>query len=133
MPGIVERMLLGRLERIDAVAGELLGRERDRAGHRLAGVGILLGAVALAVLDVDDLVLGPELLELAQDAAVVAGIAVAVVLSLPRDDGGEMRRVPGGDAPLVVRVVRNAEHADLAVAPRLFAGPFDAEGQIDRK
>src|ERR1051325_5281634 len=101
MPGIVERMLLGRLEHVDAVAGELLGRERDRARHRLAGVGILLGALALAVLDVDDLVLRPQLLELAQDAAVVAGIAVAVVLSLPRDDGGEMRRGPGGGGAMV--------------------------------
>src|SRR5262249_40105403 len=109
---------------------ELLGRQRDRARDRLAGVGVFLGAFALAVLDVDHLVLGPQLLEFAQDAAVIAGVAVAVVLPFPRDDGGEMRRPLGGDAPLVVRVVRDAEHAYLAVAPRLRAGPFDAEVEV---
>src|ERR1041385_896548 len=123
-------MLPGRLERIDAVARELLGRERDRTGHRLAGDGVALGVLATPVLDVDDLMLGPQLLEFAQDAAMVAGIAVAVVLSLPRDDGGEMRRGLRGGAPLIVCVVRDAEHADLAVAPRLGAGPFNAEIEI---
>src|SRR6516165_8105481 len=70
--------------------------------------------------------LPPQLLKLAEDSAVVAGIAIAVVLALPRDDGGEVRWMLGGDAPLIARVVRDAEHADLAVAPRLGAGPLDA-------
>ena len=119
-------MLLEGLEGIDPIAGELLVGERDRTSHGLAGVGILLGVLALAVLDVDDLVLCPGLLELTENTAVVAGIAVAIVLALPRDDGRQVRRVHGGNAPLVAGVVGNAEHADLAVAPRLRAGPFDA-------
>ena len=78
------------------------------------------------VLDVRHLVLRPALLELAQDAAVVAGVAVAVVLPLPGDDGRQVRRMQAGHAPLVAGVVRDAEHADLAVAPGLRARPLDA-------
>src|SRR5262249_61195860 len=119
-------MLFQVLEDIDPVLGQLLVGERDRPGHRLSRVRILLRARPQAVLDVDHLVLGPELLELAEDAAMVTRVAVAVVLTLPRDDRGQVRRMKTGDAPLVARVVRDAEHAHLAVAPRLGTRPLDA-------
>src|SRR5262249_49526778 len=101
-------------------------RQSERAGDRLAGDAAFARAVAEPVLDVGDLMLPPQLLELAQDAAVVAGIAVAVVLPFPWDDRREMRRTVHGDAPLVAGVIGNPEHADFAVAPRFFAGPLDA-------
>ena len=126
VPLVVEGMLLELLVDVDAVLGQLLVRERDGSGHRLAGVGVLLGPLPPPVLHVDHLVLGPELLELAQDAAVVAGVAVAVVLALPGDDRGQVRRVLSRHAPLVAGVVGDPQHADLAVAPRLRPRPFDA-------
>ena len=126
VPLVAERVLLQRFVRVHPVLRQLLVGERDRSGDGFAGVGVLLCLVAAAVLDVRHLVLGPALLELAQDAAVIAGVAVAIVLAFPRDDGREVRRVHSRYAPLVARVIRNAEHADFAVAPRLRAGPFDA-------
>ena len=126
VPLVVERVLLQVLEDVDAVLGQLLVGERDRPRYRFAGVRVLLGPLPAPVLDVDHLVLGPALLELAQDAAVVAGVAVPVVLPLPRDDGGQMRRVLPGHAPLVARVIGDPEHPDFAVAPGLRARPLDA-------
>src|SRR5262249_49592044 len=126
VPLVVERMAFQVLEDVDTVLGQLSIGERDGPRHRLARVRILLRARAEAVRDVDDLVLGPELLELAEDPAVVPGVPIAVVLALPGDDRGQVRRMQAGDAPLVARVVRDAEHADLAVAPRLGARPLDA-------
>jgi hypothetical protein len=102
-------MLLELLVDVDAVPGELRVRERDGPGHRLARERALLRTGAHAVLDVRHLVLRPALLELAEDAAVVAGVAVVVVLALPRDDGGQVRRVQPRDPPLVARVVGDAE------------------------
>ena len=130
MPFVVKRVLFEGLEGIDAIAGELLFRECHRTGDGLAGVGVFLGALALAILNVDYLVLCPSFLELTENAAVVAGIAVAVVLALPRNDGRQVRRVLGRYAPLVAGVVGDAEHADFAVAPRLRAGPLDALVQV---
>src|ERR1700752_4184171 len=101
MPSVVEGMLLGRLVRVDPVTGELLRSERDRTSDRLSGVRVLLRSLALAVLDVGDLMLGPDFLELVEDATVIGEIAVLVVEPLPGDDGGEVRRAPGGDRPLV--------------------------------
>src|SRR3990170_8454482 len=43
-----------------------------------------------------------------------------------------MRRPQRADLPLVHRVVRNAVDADLAVAPGLGAGPFDAIVKVPR-
>src|SRR5918996_1070489 len=92
MPGVVERVLLELVVDVQPVLGQLLVGQGYRPRHRLAGVGVLLRPRAEPVLDVDHLVTGPHLLEFAQDAAVVAGVAVAVVLTLPRDDGGQLRR-----------------------------------------
>src|SRR5205085_446758 len=59
-------------------------------------------------------------------------VAVGVVPALPGADGGEVRRLRGGGAPLVARVVRDAVHADLAGAPGLRRGPLDAEVEVAR-
>ena len=126
VPLVVERMLLELLEDVDAVLGQLLVGEGDRPRHRLARVGVLLRPLPSPVLHVDHLDLRPALLELAQDAAVVAGVAVAVVLPLPRDDRGQVRRMLAGDAPLVAGVVGDPEHAHLPVAPLLRPRPLDA-------
>src|SRR5207249_10838313 len=69
---------------------------------------------------------GPGALRRAEGPAVVPGVPRAVGRARPGDDGGQVRRMQTGDAPLVARVVRDAEHADLAVAPRLCARPLDA-------
>jgi hypothetical protein len=91
VPGVIQWMLLELLEGIHAIPGELPLGQRDGPSHRLTGVRVLLGVGAAAVLDVDDLVLGPPLLELAQDAAVVARVAVAIVL---RDPGTSLMAWP---------------------------------------
>ena len=112
--------------------GELVERvrhdrveNRERAGHRFTGVGIFLRLVATPVLHVHDLVLGPAFLKLAEDAAVVAGVAIAVVLAFPRNDRDEVRRLESRHLPLVHRVVGDARHRDLAVGPRLDGRPLD--------
>src|SRR5215831_6845615 len=104
VPGVVERVFLRRVERVDAVLRQFLVRERHRAGNQLTGDAAFARAFAQPVLDVGDLVLPPQLLKLAHNAAVVGAVAVAVVLPFPRDDGGEMRRTVHGDAPLVAGV-----------------------------
>src|SRR5258708_33827215 len=91
MPLVVERVLLQFFERVHAVFRQLLVGERDRTRDGFAGIGILFCLVAAAVLDVYHLVPRPTFLKLAQNAAVVAGVAIAVVLPFPRDDRREMR------------------------------------------
>ncbi len=86
--------------------------------------------LAFAVLDIDHLVLCPKLLKLTENAAVVAGVAVALVLPFPRNDSRQVRRVVGGNTSLVAGIVGDPEHADFAVAPRLGTGPFDALVQV---
>jgi hypothetical protein len=125
-------VLLERLEGVDAITGEFLLRKRNRPGDRLAGNGAFLRVIAFAVLYVDDLMLRPDLLELAQDAAVITGITVSVVLPLPRDNRGEVGRMLGGHTPLIAGIIRNAEHADFAIAPRLRTRPLDALVKIFR-
>ena len=130
MPRVVERMFFQLFKRINAVRGQFRIGLRHRTRHRFAGVGVFRCAVAPTVLDVHHLMLGPALLKLAQDAAMVARVTIAVVLTFPRNNGRKMRRMPGRHAPLVAGVIRDAEHAHLAVAPRLRARPFDALIQI---
>src|SRR5262249_45347606 len=132
VPFAADGLFLQPLERVHSVLGQLLVGQRQRSRHRFIRVGILLRACSPTVLDIRDLVPGPALLELAQNPAVVAGIPVAVVLSFPRNDGGEMWRIEPRHASLVARIVRDAEHAYLAIAPRLGARPFDAVVQVLR-
>jgi hypothetical protein len=70
--------------------------------------------------------------ELAIDAAVAAHIPVVIRRTLPDADRREMRRLQRRHVPLVHRVIRNAVHADLAGAPILRRGPFDADVDVAR-
>src|SRR6185437_11033873 len=78
------------------------------------------------MLHADDLPREPGGEEVAVDAAVPAKLAVIVGRSLPDAERGQMRRPQRAGRPLVHGVIRYTVHADLAVAPRLGAGPFDA-------
>ena len=62
----------------------------------------------------------------AEDAAVMRHVAVEVGGALPQADRGEMLGLQRGGLPLVLGVVGDAVQADLAVRPRLHAGPVDA-------
>src|ERR1700733_7644899 len=73
-----------------------------------------------------DLAWMPAIEKIAENAAVVAELAIVIGRAFPDAQSGEMRRGEGGDRPLVHRVIGNAVDADLAVAPRLGARPFDA-------
>ena len=53
-------------------------------------------------------------------------VAVPVGGALPDAHGGEVRRLQRRHVPLVDAVIGNAVEPDLAVRPRLHAGPFDA-------
>ena len=63
---------------------------------------------------------------------MAAELAVIVRRTLPDAQRGEMRRLERADLPLVHRVVGDAVDADLAVAPRLRAGPLDASVEVLR-
>src|SRR3977135_4623532 len=52
--------------------------------------------------------------------------AVPIGGALPDAHGGEMRRLQRRHVPLVDAVIGNPVEPDLAVGPRLYAGPFDA-------
>ena len=53
-------------------------------------------------------------------------VAIPVGRAFPDAHRGEVRRLQRGDVPLVDAVIRDAVEPDLAVRPRLHAGPFDA-------
>src|SRR5262245_34681251 len=57
---------------------------------------------------------------------MAADLAIIVGRALPDAQGGKMRRLERGHLPLVHGVIGDAVDADLAVAPRLRARPFDA-------
>ena len=130
VPLVAQRMFLDLLVDVDAVLSQFLVGERDRAGNRFAGVGVLLRPFAAAVLHMCHLRLRPALLELRQNAAVVKRVAIVVVAPFPGNNRGQMRRVLRRHAPLVIGVVGDAQHADLAVAPRLRARPLDAKIEV---
>jgi hypothetical protein len=80
-----------------------------------------------------DLVLRPALGEaVAEDAAVVRHVAVEIGGALPQADRGEVLRLQRRALPLVLGVIGDAVQSDLAVRPRLHAGPLDALRQILR-
>src|SRR6185295_16404369 len=72
---------------------------------------------------------GPEGVD---DAAVVRPVAVPVGHAFPDADRREVRRLQRSNVPLVRAEVRDAVEADLAVRPRLHAGPLDALVEVLR-
>ena len=95
-------------------------------------VTALFAPLRVAVLHRLHLHLLPVLAEAADDAAVPGAVPVRVVPAFPGAHRGEVRRLRGGGAPLVARVVRDAVHAHLAAAPGLRGGPFDAQMDVAR-
>ena len=89
-------------------------------------------ALAGAVLHRLHLHVVPILPEGAENAAMMRHVAIPVGGAFPDAHGGEVRRLQRRDMPLVDAVVGDAVQADLAVGPRLHAGPFDAVVEIER-
>src|SRR5918992_4407019 len=123
-------MLLDRAVVVGPVALELLLGERDRPRDRLASVRVQGGALTVAVLDWVDLGRLPPTGELAQDPAVIQGVAVLVVEALPRDQRGEMRGPARGRGPPHHRIVGDPHDPDLAGAPRLEPSPLDRVANV---
>ena len=117
---------------IGAVLLQLVVGEVQRPGHRLAGDDALGAALADAVLHGGHLARIPARIEVAEDAAVAAKLAVVVRRALPDAQRGEVLRLERRRLPLVHRVIRDAVQADLAVRPRLHAGPVDAGRDVLR-
>ncbi len=130
--GIVERVGQDVAAEFRAVGGELLLAQRLRPAYQLAGYLAARPVGAAAVLHRLDLHVVPVLPEGAEDASVARHVAVPVGCALPDAHGGEVRRLQRGDVPLVDGVIGDAVEADLAVAPGLFGGPFDAVVEILR-
>src|SRR5581483_6649217 len=105
---------------------QLLLGEGGRAGDPVAGQAAPVAARPAAVLDADDLRGEPRAPERREDAAVAGEVAVVVGGALPRAQGGQVRRLEGGDLPLVHRVVGDPAEPDPAAAPRLGRRPLDA-------
>src|SRR5512139_3512197 len=79
-----------------------------------------------------DLVLRPALGEaVAEDAAVMRHVAVEIGGALPKADRGEMPGLKRRALPLVLGIIGDAVQADLAVRPRLYAGPFGALRKVE--
>src|SRR3954462_3335993 len=121
-----------RLPHAPAVSRQLFLAQRLGPANQLAGVRVLLATLADAVLHGLHLHVLPVLAEAADDAAVPRAFAIRVVPALPDADRREVRRLHGGRTPLVARVIRDAVHADLAAAPGLRGGPFDAFVDVAR-
>src|SRR5256712_5715480 len=127
-----ERVRPAVLVEVAAVGAELLLAERHGSGHPVAGHPAPVAPRPAAVLHPDDLRGKPRPPEGAEDAAVVAEVAVVVGGALPDADRGEVRRLLGRHLPLVHRVVGDAREADLAVAPGLPGRPLDAVVEVFR-
>jgi hypothetical protein len=91
-----------------------------------------LATLAGAVLHGLDLHVVPVFPKRAENAAVVRHVAIPVGGAFPDAHGGKVRRLERRHVPLIDAVVRNAVEPDLAVRPRLHAGPFDALVEIFR-
>src|SRR6267154_2408722 len=131
--GVVRPPELARQERLPHVLAVLLqfrGRKRFRAAYRLASDAALRTALALPVLHRLHLHVLPVLAEAADDSAVARALTVGVVPAFPHADRREVRRLRGGGAPLVARVVRNPVHAHIAVAPALSRSPLDTQVEV---
>src|SRR5262249_28988928 len=127
---VIERVLERERAEVEAVGAQLLRGERRRAGDPLAVHSTAIAARADAVLHGFHLHVVPVLQEGAENAAVVAHVAVAVGPAVPDTDGGKVLGLKTRDLPLVHGVVGNAIDPDLAVRPRLLATPLDALGEV---
>ena len=67
-----------------------------------------------------------------ENAAVISLVAVLIRASFPRHDRFQRGRIEPGNFPLERRVIRNAECADAARAPRLARDPLDAVVGVER-
>ncbi len=126
----VERALQFLLVAVDAVRLQRFRRQGFRPGDELAVKGAPCAAFADAMLLGRDLAVVPDLVELAQDAAVPRPVAIPVGRAFPHADGYEVRRLQGCDQPLVDRVIGDPVDPDLAVAPGLVRRPLDAVVEI---
>src|SRR4029078_13689107 len=106
--------------------------ERFRSRHPVAIHAAAVAFGAQPVLNRLDLHVVPILREGIVDAAVVAELTIEIGKTLPDADGGEMLRLQARYLPLVDGVIRNTAQTDLAVRPRLHAGPLDAIMEVLR-
>ena len=127
-----QRVLEARLVEVAAAGAQLLLGQGGRPGDPVAGHPAPVAARAAAVLHPHDLRGEPGPAEGAEDAAVVAEVAVEVGRPLPDADGGQMRRLERRHLPLVHGVVGDAVEPHLAAAPRLRGCPLDAAIEIAR-
>src|SRR6186713_876773 len=118
--------------RVGNVFGEFFLRQRFGPRHVFSRHHARFSARADSVLHASDLARMPAVEEVAEDAAVAAKLAIVVGRTLPDAQRGEVRGPQGADGPLVHRVIGNAVDADLAAAPGLRAGPFDALVEVLR-
>ena len=66
-----------------------------------------------------------------ENAAVIRLVAILVGATLPRHDRFERGRLQVGEAPLGTRMVRDAERADVAGAPRPLGDPLHRVVEVD--
>ena len=129
---VVERMRADLRAEVAAVLRELLLAQRLRPAHQFAVHAAALAALARAVLHGLHLHVVPVRPEGREHAAVMRHVAIPVGRALPDAHRGEVRRLQRRDVPRVDAVVRDAVQPDLAVRPRLHAGPFDAVVEVLR-
>ncbi len=131
VPGAVQRALEKILDVLDAVRGELGGREARRPRVALARGEVGEGRVGIAVLVPQHAAVPPAPEKAAAENPALAGaVAVEIVGALPGEHRREMRRPLCGDHPLARGVIGDAEQAHLAAAPGLRRGPLDRVVEI---
>jgi len=79
-----------------------------------------------------DLHVVPIFDEIAQDAAMVAEIAIEVRGPFPNANGSQVRGLLSGHLPLVHAVIGDPVEPYLAVGPALLPSPFDAVVHVTR-
>ena len=128
---VVEGVLADFIAKVAAIARQLCLRQcARRPAHQAAVHTAAPAALAGPVLHRLHLHVVPILPEGAEDAAMVRHVAIPVGRAFPDAHGGKMWRLQRSDVPLVDCVVGDSVEADLAVAPGLCCGPFDAVVEV---